>query len=164
MQRNELKAKSNLKQRVSGVNCRPAYKTDPPRKLTPLTNFFFHLVHNSMGDNDIEGRQAHHVVTAHQILEFGLMLLHSGKRIQRAKKGETNNVRFNLKYGLKPMSAATLYEDMQVTDIDSARIEKADAKTLKFFLITLYFLRKHPVMDVIESTFDYSPGCIGNVI
>lgn len=110
------------------------------------------------------GRRASHVVTAHQMLDFGLSLLYKPERLKRTKKEETNSIRFNLKFGVKPMSAASLYEDMQETEIDAARIENPDVRTLQYFLITLYFLRKYPVMDVIESTFDFSTGFIGRKI
>ena len=62
------------------------------------------------------------------------------------------------------MSAALLNKVMQEMEIDAASIENPNVRTLQYVLITLYFLQKYPVMDVIESTFDFLTGFIGRKI
>ena len=98
------------------------------------------------------------------MLDFGLSLLYKLGRLKRTKKEETNSTKFNLKFGMKPISAASLYKDMQKAEIDATCIENLDVRTLQYFLITLYFLRKYPVMDVIELAFDFSTGFMGRKV
>ena len=98
-----------------------------------------------------------HVVTAAEMLQAGLELLYTKARIQRVKNHRTNITRFNIKFGVMPATACTIYEDLQKTTVVEAKITKPDHKALTQFLISLYFLRKYPTEDVIESTFDFSP-------
>jgi DDE superfamily endonuclease len=105
-----------------------------------------------------------HIVTVQQILQTGLELLFSEERIARVKNAATNIDRFNTKFGMQPISACMLYEDLQKTTVDEARIDSPDDTSLKFFLISLHYLRKYPTEDVLESTFDISPRYISTKV
>jgi hypothetical protein len=92
------------------------------------------------------------------MLLVGLELFYKPDRIARVESLSTNIDRFNTKFGVQPVTACMLYEDdLQKTNVDDARIDEPDKTTLKFFLISLYFLRKYPTEDILESTLDYSP-------
>lgn len=105
-----------------------------------------------------------HIVTAGEMLQEGLKLVYKCARINRVKNNETNISRFNLKFGLHPSTACAVYEDLQKTDVVAARIDTADETSLKMFLISLYFMRKYPTEDDLESIFDYSPRYISTKV
>ena len=104
-----------------------------------------------------------HIVTVQHMLLVGLELFYKPDRIARVVNLSTNIDRFNTKFGVQPVTACMLYEDLQKTNIDDARIDEPDKTTLKFFLISLYFLRKYPTEDILESTLDFSPRYISGV-
>ena len=104
-----------------------------------------------------------HVVTIHRMLQFGLELFYSTDRINRAL-AITNISRFNIKFGIQPVTACTVYEDLQKTNIDASRIDSPDDTTLKHFLMSLYYLRKYPTEDEMESTLDFSPRYISRIV
>ena len=79
-----------------------------------------------MGDNNKKGIHVSFLVTAHQMLNFGLSLFCKPERLKRPKKEEINSSRFKLKFGVKQASAASLYEDVQEMEIDAAGIENPD--------------------------------------
>ena len=91
---------------------------------------------------------AGHVVTIMQMLQFGLELFYAPARIGRAKQS-TNLDRFNKKYGVLPVTACSIYEELQTTGIAIARIDNAGEIDLKMFLISLHFLRKYPTEDTL---------------
>ncbi len=108
-----------------------------------------------------------HIVTVQQILLVGLELFYKPDRIARVENLSTNIDLFNAKFGVQPVAACMLYEDLQKTNVvDDARIDKPHDGdiTLKFFLMSLYFLTKYPTEDILESTFDFSPRYISRVM
>ena len=81
------------------------------------------------------------------------------KRIERVKNQSTNVTRFRIQFGVAPHTACRVYEDLQTTSVDLGDLAfEAGPTGLRFFLMSLYFLRKYPTYDDIEQTFDYSPG------
>jgi DDE superfamily endonuclease len=105
-----------------------------------------------------------HIVTVQQILQAGLDLFYTTERIARVKNDATNIDRFNKKFGIQPVTACMVYEDLQKTAVDEARIDAPDGKTLKYYLISLYFLRKYPTEDIMESSLDFSPRYISRKV
>lgn len=105
-----------------------------------------------------------HIVTVQQILQAGLALFYSPARVARVKNNSTNLDRFNTKFGVQPVTACMIYEDLQKTNIDDARIDSPNDISLKFFLISLYYLQKYPTEDVMESTLDISPRYISKMV
>jgi hypothetical protein len=96
------------------------------------------------------------------MVSTGLHLLYNVDRIRRANN-TTNIRRFASKFGVHPVTACTLYGDLQKTTIETARIVGEDSN-LRWLLITLYFLMKYPERDVLESEFNFSRGYISNKI
>jgi hypothetical protein len=64
---------------------------------------------------------------------------------------------------VKAATACQIYEDLQQTTIDESRIIGSELQ-LRFFLISLYYLRKYPEEDDLESTFDYSKKYISDQV
>lgn len=96
-----------------------------------------------------------HIVTDDEILERGLILArYQDTQIDRCST-ETNITRFRNHFGPSPRVAATIYEDMQRTNIDEARIE-GSPETLVVFLKACYFLRKYPKESQQESILSES--------
>lgn len=113
-------------------------------------------------DSSFEGVPIGHIVTEATMTKTGLSLFYKEVRIKRAKKKDvTNSKRFLRKFGVKPVTACQIYEDMQQTTIEKARVV-GNEKQLKFFLMALYYLRKYPEEDDLESTFDYSKKYIAD--
>ncbi|KAL3906959.1 MAG: hypothetical protein SGARI_003765, partial [Bacillariaceae sp.] len=97
-----------------------------------------------------------HIVKVKDMMETGLLLLYTKDRIDRVKKRSTNIDRFRKQFGINPITACNLYEDMQLADLETEWVP--GPTSLRFFLMGLYLLRKYPTYDDIESTFDYAPG------
>ena len=91
-----------------------------------------------------------HIVTVQQILLVGLELFYKPDRIARVENLSTNIDRFNTKFGIQPVTACMLYEDLQKTNVDDARINQPDDTTLKFFLLSLHYLRKYPTSSCLR--------------
>jgi hypothetical protein len=108
-----------------------------------------------MDDSSFEDGLVTHIVTVKMILDFGLAIFFTQDRIGRAGAA-TNIDRFNLKFGVQPITACMLYEDLQKTALPSARIYNPDDTTLFYFLSALYYLRKYPTESEMESLFDTS--------
>ena len=100
-----------------------------------------------------------HILTVIEMQEFGVKLTYNEKRTKRAKT-ETNEGRFLKSFGVTPKTACVIYENLQQTTNQTARIEKPDATALRYFLISLYFLRNYPTREDLERQFDYSRGWI----
>lgn len=94
-----------------------------------------------------------HIVKVKDMMETGLLLLYTKDRIDRVKKRSTNIDRFRKQFGINPITACNLYEDMQLADLETEWVP--GPTSLRFFLMGLYLLRKYPTYDDIESTFDY---------
>jgi hypothetical protein len=103
-----------------------------------------------------------HIVTMDAMLDRGLQLFFTKERIVKAKKG-TNIDRFVKKFGVDPVTACKLYEWMQRTKVDDARIA-GSPKDLKSCLMSLHFLRKYPTESDMESLFDYSPKYVSGLV
>ena len=96
-----------------------------------------------------------HLVTAPAMLMFGLSLMrYTDPRIERATQA-TNEERFLAMFGITAPTACTIYEDMQRTPIQEARIE-GNQNSLKAFLMGCHYLRKYPTEADLEPKFDYS--------
>ena len=87
----------------------------------------------------------------------GLKLVHfTEARINRVKKWSTNIQRFKDHYGCNPSVAAQIFEDLQMTEVDEARLGK-NKININYFLSTLYFLKVYETEKRREPVFDRSP-------
>jgi hypothetical protein len=96
-----------------------------------------------------------HIVTSDEMLHFGLSLLRfTDEEIGRVQM-KTNKNRFNDHFGVMPKTACKIYDNLQRTPIEQAKIV-GDELNLKRFLLGLYYLRKYPKESEFESIFKYS--------
>ena len=100
-----------------------------------------------------------HIVTVKEMLDAGLKLTYSEGRMNRANAG-TNEGRFLETFGVAAKTACVIYEDLQQTTIEAAKLENAKELLLRYFLISLYFVRNYPTRPELEQRFDYSKGWI----
>ena len=99
------------------------------------------------------------ILTPKEILQIGLRLVnYSEGRISRAKKTSTNTTRFKSHFGVNQIVAAQVFEDLQTTDHEEARLDE-DKIEIKYFLQALSFLyiyeteqRREPVFDLSHKT------------
>jgi DDE superfamily endonuclease len=86
------------------------------------------------------------ILTDDEVLTRGLHLVGFGDRQARANK-ETNLERFTAHFGSKPQVCAQIWEDLQTTNIEAARVSgnaKALDKAFDYFMAALHFLTTYP--------------------
>lgn len=97
------------------------------------------------------------ILTAKEILVEGLKLVNfTEARIRRVKNKETNITRFKSHYGCNPVVCAQIFEDLQTTRLDEARIA-ANKTNIHYFLAALHFLKVYETEERREPIFDRSP-------
>jgi hypothetical protein len=97
------------------------------------------------------------VYTANEILSIGLSLTRIDAFRQEKVDRETNLDHFRSLFGSNPVVYAQIWEDLQTTDIHDARIDGATAKTgIRYFLMSIYFLKNYPTGPLQESSFRVS--------
>src|SRR5687768_14674594 len=108
-----------------------------------------------MYDSDDEVHGVVSILTAVEIMEIGLHLLHfSSCRIQRAEES-TNIDRFVSHFGAPPPVCADIWEDLQKTEVDDDRISPQDL-SIKYFLMAMHHLKQYPTEAEREPIFDIS--------
>jgi hypothetical protein len=82
-------------------------------------------------DSDESGLVVAHAVTGLEMLNEGLRIFYTEERILRAELQSTNVSRFMSKYGVHPVTACTIYENLQTTTVVEAVIHNPGPTTLK---------------------------------
>jgi len=82
------------------------------------------------------------ILTPHEILVAGLKALKYSKRRINRCKDSTNQGRLRNAHGLNSVALAQLWEDLQTTSIEEARLDPNQRDLLMFF-ISLNFLKKY---------------------
>ena len=106
------------------------------------------------------------VYTVSEILITGLKAVnYTDKRINAVKQApttsKTNIQRFKNHYGVKPLIVAQLFEDLQITKLETAKLTvREGGKDLYHIFESLHFLRCYKTESNRESTFDVSPKTI----
>jgi hypothetical protein len=95
-----------------------------------------------------------HIVSAEELQYKGLRLVgFIHRKIKRANLRKNYN-RFKGQFGIFPVTAGIIYEDLQKTNIKDASIEGSD-KSLNQFLMAINYFRKYPTEDDLEKSFNY---------
>jgi hypothetical protein len=95
------------------------------------------------------------VITPDEMLKIGLKLAgYKRRRIRRAKK-KTNIDRFKGHFGSYPLVCVIIWEDLQSTEVDEARVPIEDRK-IKYFLMSMHHLKRYPTELEREGMFDIS--------
>ena len=96
------------------------------------------------------------IVTPKEMLEYGLKQVHyTEARMGRASR-ETNTGRFKSAFGCNQVVAAQIFEDLQVTANQEARLDE-NKISMFYFLQALNFLYRYDVEKEREPKFDRSP-------
>lgn len=84
------------------------------------------------------------ILTADEIMEEELLL--AGYTTQRQAKvnRKENLARFVSCFGVPPVVLAQLWEELQTTDIEDARVQNPNTKEMKKFLWTVHWLAVYP--------------------
>jgi hypothetical protein len=98
---------------------------------------------------NIENSQVTHNVTPHDIK-------YDGKQLQRCR-AETNQGRFKDSFGVLPATICKIYEDLENSNARSMRL-KGSRNNLKWFLWTIYYLRKYPTENDMERQLTVNKG------
>ena len=95
------------------------------------------------------------IVSPNEFMRIGLQVFYKERRIKCAKKS-TNVKRFCKHFGVTPIIAAHVWEDLQTTSVAEAMVPLEKLKP-KYFLMALNHLCKYPMEDEQEGPWDLSP-------
>lgn len=93
------------------------------------------------------------VLTENEMLQKGLEILGYDQQAQTRVHWKTRVRRFKRHFASSPLVCSILWETLQTTDIDDARITNTSDKAFTMFLMALYYLKCYPVEEVIASRF-----------
>lgn len=93
-------------------------------------------------------------MTTDEVLERALSFIGYNVTRQSRAKRKTKIRRFKSHFGSHPTVYAELWEELQTTDIENARLLSGDDKHFKMFMMTLFYLKTYPLEDVLASRFD----------
>jgi hypothetical protein len=83
------------------------------------------------------------ILTPSELLKIGLNLVGFTRRRIRRAKTTTNMKRFKSFFGSSPGVIAMIWEDLQKTRINEARVPPQDRK-IKYFLMAMHHLKRYP--------------------
>jgi len=96
------------------------------------------------GSDDSDDLGDLYVVDSEEMLMEGLKLAKVKERSIRRCLHSTNVNKFLKRYGSMPLVLSEMWEDLQTTEIEEARVPKGKLH-LKYFLMAHHFLRHYPV-------------------
>jgi hypothetical protein len=107
----------------------------------------------SDSDDDLAAMADLQIFSPDEIMQEGLRV--AGFRQQRIANAGiiTNIARFKAFYGSSPAETAILWEELQTTKIDNARLQKNE-KDIHYLLMALHFLFTYPTKHRAEGMFD----------
>jgi hypothetical protein len=94
------------------------------------------------------------ILTPDQIMAEGLNVAGFELVRQRRSGKITNIARFKAFYGCSPDETAIIWEELQITSDEEARIDVKSEGDLHFLLMTLHFLFVYPTKHRAEGLFD----------
>lgn len=107
------------------------------------------------GDDDDDGGVTV-ILTADEILMHGLKYVgYTDRRIARVKTEKTNIDRFVGHFGSTPVVVATIWEDLQRTQVYLARVPP-EHLSIDNLLMAMHFLKRYPTELEREAIFDVS--------
>jgi len=113
-------------------------------------------------DSDEEfGEAIGDIVTIDEMLLFGLRMIgFNEKQIERAND-DTNCQRFKDSFGASCIVATNMWEDLLLSTIEEIHVPKNKQK-LKCYLMTMHFVKRHPVESDRESRFNFGKTTVRN--
>lgn len=95
------------------------------------------------------------VISPDDLMLMGLRFFYTEKRISRCGR-RSNITRFRKKFGPLPVVAVSIWEDLQTTSVNGAKVPQ-HMLWPEHFLMALNHLRKYPTEDDREGAFDMDP-------
>ena len=102
-------------------------------------------------DSDISAVRS--LLTSMEFLELGLSVWYSPARLKTLRSMKTKISWFKDYYGCRPSVVATIWEDLQTTTVDEARLDE-DRLNPKHFLMALHTLKRYPTDNEREGPWD----------
>ena len=101
------------------------------------------------------------IYTPDEIMKIGLRFAGYKKRRIRRAKEKTNIERFRGHFGSDPHIYAAIWEDLQTTNVEEARVGPQDfvrdaIKNVRYFLMAMHHLKRYPTELEREAMFDIS--------
>jgi hypothetical protein len=90
--------------------------------------------------------------TPDELMHIGLQLIGFAERRRQVCR-ETMLKRFRSHYGSNPIVYSELFEDLQTTNIENARIV-GNAASIKYFLMSIYFMQCYPTEQELSMYWD----------
>jgi hypothetical protein len=107
------------------------------------------------GNDDNNEHNAANFLTPDEFLKIGLRLVgYTKRRIRRSKK-RSNVERFLGHFGSIPCICASIWEDLQTTQVEEARVPK-ERLNVQHFLMAMHHLKRYPTEVEREALFDIS--------
>jgi len=101
------------------------------------------------------------ILTEVEMLVEGLKLLGwTEEKLNRPKEKRTNVDRFRGHYGADPHVVAQIWEDLQTTSVEAARIDVKSRRKIKYFFMTLHFLKRYGTEVERETTWQISENTL----
>ena len=105
-------------------------------------------------DDEVTFKDPHLIIyTADEVLRIGILLLGFQEKQLHQWVKQTSLDKFRNHFGIKPHIVAQIWEDLQTTDIDEARldVEPAKHRSMDNFLYALHFLKRYDTEPERES-------------
>jgi DDE superfamily endonuclease len=103
--------------------------------------------------SDDGSEQVKSALTAAEFLQLGLSVWYTQERLRTLRTNKSKINRFKSYYGLRPSLCASIWEDLQRTKVEEARID-SDHLNPKHFLMALHTLKKYPTDDEREGPWN----------
>jgi hypothetical protein len=118
--------------------------------------------------DDVENHPAvTHVVREEEMLQKGLLVVRYDENMLNRCKNKRNKRRFKTSFGVSPATMCKVYIDLQRSDAEDATMNPPISMRLvgsetnfKWFLRTIYYLRKYPIEEDFERTLAVNIGWV----
>jgi DDE superfamily endonuclease len=105
-------------------------------------------------DSDVRLHSVHHFVNPDTMMMTGLQNFCSKRQIRRWQQ-EKRKRKFQRKFGVSPVVAVLIWEDLQTTSFPEAHVE-GNRLNIRYFLMALHHLKKYPTDEDREDAWDVS--------
>jgi hypothetical protein len=126
------------------------------------SNSYSHEDYYDLAEND---PAVTHVVREEEMLQTGLLVVRYAENMLNRCKIETNKRRFKTSFGVSPATMCKIYIDLQRSDAEDTTTNPPTSMRLvgsetnfKWFLRTVYYLRKYPIEEDFERTLAINIG------
>ena len=127
------------------------------------SNSYSHEDYYDLAEND---PAVTHIVREEEMMQKGLLVVRYDENMLNRCKIETNKRRFKTSFGVAPATMCKIYIGLQRSDAEDTTMNPPISMRLvgsetnfKWFLRTVYYLRKYPIEEDFERTLAVNIGC-----